>query len=287
MAQVAEALSPSEQWDPMVPRMMTLKSARKETQDTFTMELLYEDGVSEHGFLPGQFNMIGALGVGEVPISISGDPEDPKRLIHTIREVGATTSALRKVRVGRSVTVRGPYGRPWPMEELEGRDVILIAGGIGLAPLRPVIYSIMNHRDRYGRFVVLYGARTPEDILFEKELMSWRAQFDAEIIVTVDRASKEWRGNVGVVTKLVQRAHASPPDAVAMVCGPEIMMRFAVKELLNRGVPSSQIYISMERNMKCGIGLCGHCQLRGEFVCRSGPVYRYEEVEKLLEVREL
>lgn len=271
----------------MAPRLVTLEHMRNETADTFTMELAPPDGIGDFPFLPGQFNMLGVLGVGEVPISISGDPLDSHVLIHTTREVGAVTRALKRLREGSVLTVRGPYGKPWPVAEAEGKDLVLIAGGIGLAPLRPVIYRVMSERQKYGRFLVLYGARTPEDILFAKELSRWRAQFDMELLVTVDRGTASWRGNVGVVTKLVPRAPFDPVDTVAMVCGPEVMMRFGAQELALRGVPPDRIYVSMERNMKCGIGLCGHCQVRGEFVCRTGPVYRYADIAHLLEVREL
>ncbi|MCW5940596.1 MAG: FAD/NAD(P)-binding protein [Fimbriimonadaceae bacterium] len=273
--------------DPMVPRLVTLERTRAETADTFTMELVAPDGVTEFPFLPGQFNMVGALGVGEVPISVSGDPQTPRTIVHTTREVGAVTNALKQLRPGAALTLRGPYGTAWPVEACSGHDVVLIAGGIGLAPLRPVIYEVMRQRARFGRFLVLYGTRSPEDILFAKELSRWRSQFDMELLVTVDRGTEHWRGNVGVVTKLVARAPFEPRETVAMVCGPEVMMRFAVAELRARGVAEPNIHVSLERNMKCGVGLCGHCQLRGEFICRSGPVYSYDRVAPLFEVREL
>ena len=271
----------------MIPTLMSIERHYRETSDTFTIDLMAPDGVGQFHFAPGQFNMIGVLGVGEVPISISGDAGNSKTLIHTIREVGAATRAIRQAPKGALLGVRGPFGTAWPVTEAEGQDVVLVAGGIGLAPLRPVIYHVMHNREKYGQFYVLYGTRTPEDILFLKEIGKWRSNFAVEMMVTVDRGNPSWRGNVGVVTHLVARAGFNPNRTVAMVCGPELMMRFAVQELENRGVPESSIYVSMEKNMKCGIGLCGHCQLRSEFICKDGPVYPLDKIEPLMGIREL
>jgi NAD(P)H-flavin reductase len=231
--------------------------------------------------------MLYVYGVGEVPISISGDPTRPGTLVHTTREVGAVTRAMRRLKAGQTLGVRGPYGRGWPVAEAAGGDLVLITGGIGLAPLRPVIYHALAHREQYGKVVLLYGARTPDDILYRRELEKWRSRFDLEIHLTVDRATGSWRGNVGVVTQLIQRSPFDPSHCLAMICGPEIMMRFTALELEKRGVDPAQIYISMERNMKCGIGLCGHCQLGGSFVCKDGPVYRYDRIGPLLMEREV
>jgi len=194
---------------------------------------------------------------------------------------------MRRLKVGQTIGVRGPYGCGWPVDEAAGRDIVLITGGIGLAPLRPVIYQALANRDQYGKVVVLYGARTPEDILYWRELEKWRSRFDLEIHLTVDRATGSWRGNVGVVTQLIQRSPFDPSNCLAMVCGPEIMMRFTALELEKRGVSLAKIYVSMERNMKCGIGLCGHCQLGGSFVCKDGPVYRYDQIGPMLMQREV
>jgi NAD(P)H-flavin reductase len=271
----------------MLPRLAYVVRKARETADTFTLEAAGTDGVAEFRFEPGQFHMIGLPGVGEVPISISGNPGAPRLLVHTLREVGAVTRALTNLKTNDEFTVRGPFGAAWPVKEAEGKDLVLVAGGIGLAPLRPVIYQVMAQRHLYGRFVLLYGTRSPDDILFRKELSQWRSSFDMDLSIAVDRSTGNWRGNVGVVTRLVPRAPFEPANSIAMVCGPEVMMTFAVEELLQRGVPDSSIYVSLERNMKCGIGLCGHCQLRGEFTCRTGPVYRFDKVSSLLEVREL
>ncbi len=183
--------------------------------------------------------------------------------------------------------MRGPFGSGWPVDEAIGADVVIIAGGVGLAPLRPVIYAILARRERYGRFVIFYGARSPKDILFAKQLERWRSRLDTFVDVTVDRATGAWRGNVGVVTSLIARGGFDPEPAVAMICGPEVMMRYAVNALTDRGVRTNNIYVSMERNMKCAVGFCGHCQFGGSFVCREGPVFRFDKIAELFQVREL
>lgn len=259
---------------------------RKETYDTFSLELEPPNGISELSFAPGQFNMLYVFGVGEVPISISGDPTTPKTLVHTTRAVGTVTKAMRKLKVRDILGVRGPFGSHWPVEEAMGNDVVIVAGGIGLAPLRPVLYWILSQRDKYGKVVLLYGTRSPADILFRRELEKWRARFDLEVELTVDRATSAWRGNVGVVTTLIPRASFDPLSTVAMVCGPEVMMRYSVLELQKRGVESEDIYISMERNMKCGVGFCGHCQFGPTFVCKDGPVFRYDCIKEWFVRRE-
>ena len=231
--------------------------------------------------------MLYAFGVGEVPISISGDPAQPKLLVHTIRAVGAVTRALQKLGKGDVVGVRGPYGRPWPVDHAQGHDLVIVAGGIGLAPLRPAIDHVLQHRALYGRVVLLCGARTPKDVLFEKELRAWRGRFDVDVAVTVDRATSEWQGAVGVVTKLIDRSPFDPQSTMAFVCGPEVMIRFTAIAFAARGVEGSSIYVSMERNMKCGVGLCGHCQFGPHFVCVDGPVFRYDETLPFFGLREV
>lgn len=273
--------------DPMLPRPFEVRRVRHDTRDTFTLELEPADDGVELRFLPGQFNMLYLFGIGEVPISISGDPGAPHRLVHTTRAVGTVTRAMSHLTVGDVVGVCGPFGRPWPLKEAEGNDLVLVAGGIGLAPLRPAIHEVLARREKYGKVVLLYGTRSPADMLYRRELESWRARFDVEVLVTVDRAMEGWRGSVGVVTPLVRRAPFDPLDAVAFLCGPEIMMRFTIEELQKRGVPSERIYLSMERNMKCGIGLCGHCQYGPTFICKDGPVYRYDQVVDLFIRREV
>jgi len=271
----------------MVPERFRVERVRRETRDTFTLELVPADRDKRISFRPGQFNMLYVFGVGEVPISISGDPASPSCYVHTTRSVGLVTNALGRLRPGDGLGLRGPYGSHWPDTDDSGRDVVVVAGGIGLAPLRPVVYRLMAERDRYRRVVLLYGARSPEEILYRRELEGWRGQLDLEVHVTVDRGSARWRGNVGVVTSLLARAPFEPSRTLAMLCGPEVMMRYAVMELQKRGVPAERIYVSLERNMKCGLGHCGHCQYGPMFVCKDGPVFRFDHVEALFDRGEI
>jgi len=264
--------------DAMIPRPFHIQRVRKETADTFTLELISGEDGESGGFAPGQFNMLYVFGVGEVPISVSSDPRDRSTLKHTIRAVGTVSKALQQLRKGDTVGVRGPFGSSWPVEEARGRDCVIVAGGIGLAPLRSALYFLLASRESYQKIVLLYGARTPDDILYRPELERWRSQFDLDVQVTVDRAGHDWRGPVGVVPALVRRAGFDPAKTTAMVCGPEVMIRFTVRELESRGVDHRQIYISMERNMKCAIGFCGHCQFGPTFICKDGPVFRYDRV---------
>ncbi len=273
--------------DPMVPCLYAVQRARQETQDTFTLALTPRNGHRPQPFAPGQFNMLYLFGAGEVPISISGDPGHPQILVHTTRVVGTVTKAMRQLGVGDTLGVRGPFGKAWPVEEAFGSDLVIVAGGIGLAPLRPVLYQVLSQREKFGKVVLLYGTRSPEDILYRRELERWRASFELDVHVTVDRAVGRWRGNVGVVTTLIPRAPFDPLSTLAMVCGPEVMMRFTLMELVKRGVTREHIYLSMERNMKCGIGLCGHCQYGPTFVCKDGPVFRYDQIEPFFGKREL
>jgi len=268
---------------PYVPAAMAISRAVRELADVFTWTFEVPSGFA---FKPGQFNMLYVHGVGEVAISISGDPATPEHLMHTIRAVGTVTRVMEQLGEGDVMGVRGPYGSAWPIDEAKGRDVLVIAGGLGLAPLRPAILRVIAHRADYGRVTILYGARTPADLLYRQELERWRGRFDLRVEAIVDRAGRDWFGPVGMVTRLFDGVPIDPGDAVFM-CGPEIMMRFAVRELEKRGVPRDAIWISMERSMKCGIGLCGHCQLAGSFVCKDGPVYRFDRIAPYLTVREL
>jgi len=265
--------------DAFRPYRCRVVGRQQENDDTFTVELRPVSARRHAAFAPGQFNMLYIFGVGEIPISISGDPAEPDRLLHTTRAVGVVTRAMAKLREGDVIGVRGPFGVPWPLETLTGKDIVIIAGGIGLAPLRPALYYLVAHRKEYERVVLLYGARTPEDLLYRNELERWRARFDLEVYVTVDRATGDWRGNVGVVTSLIPRAPFEPRNAAALICGPEIMMRYAVQALQKRGIDATQTWLSLERNMKCGVGMCGHCQFGPHIVCRDGPVFRMDQIE--------
>lgn len=272
---------------PMVPQPWQIQRVRQETGDTFTMELGPLNGSEGLSFAAGQFNMLYVFGVGEVPISISGDPDKSGPLIHTTRAVGVVTNAMRKLKRQDVLGVRGPFGSPWPLQEAEGSDVVMVAGGLGLAPLRPAIYQMLAHRKRYGRVLLLYGARTPADLLYHNQLKQWAARADLETFVTVDHATEEWTGDVGVVTKFIPRAAFDPLDTVALVCGPEIMMLFTLLELQKRGVTDDRIVVSMERNMKCALGFCGHCQYGPTFVCKDGPVFNYSHIQHWFTKREV
>jgi NAD(P)H-flavin reductase len=265
--------------NPMLAEPYALRRMQQETYDTFTFELEPKNKGRAFSFAPGQFNMLYVFGVGEVPISISGDPAKSETLVHTTRAVGTVTNAMWKLRNGDTLGVRGPYGTGWPLEEAKGKDVVIVTGGLGLPPLRPSLYQLLSQKQEYGKLVLLYGARTPEDIVYGQEIEQWRKRSDLAVDVTVDRATGQWRGNVGVVTTLIPKATFDPANTIAMVCGPEIMMRFTIAELQRRGIPDKSIYFSMERNMKCGFGFCGHCQFGPFFVCKDGPVFRYDRLK--------
>jgi NAD(P)H-flavin reductase len=271
----------------MLPREYRVEKRVKETPDTFTLTLAPLSEGGDVAFAPGQFNMLTAFGVGEVPISISGDPARALPLIHTVRAVGAVTKGICRLKRGDVLGVRGPFGAAWPITEAAGNDMLIIAGGLGLAPLRPAIYQIFHNRAAYGNVEIIYGARTPQDMLYLQELHQWRGRFDSRMHVTVDAGGPDWRGNVGVVTNIIPRARFDPYHTTALICGPGVMMRFVVQDLLKRGVKEENIFISMERTMKCGIGFCGHCQLGPVFICKDGPVFSYGRLKEWFEKREV
>lgn len=273
--------------DPILSQPYRVRAVAKETPDTFTLSLTPDAGSNDTSFQPGQFSMLWVFGVGELPISISGQPWQRDRLMYTVRSVGQATHALVSQRVGTGIGVRGPFGRGWPIEAARGHDVIVIAGGIGLAPLRPVIYHVLRNRKQYRRLVILYGSRSPRDLLYRKELASWARQPDTQVLVTVDYGGLSWRGHVGVVTTLFRYARLQTGGSIAMVCGPEIMMRFVTRELEAHGLKREDIYLSMERNMKCAVGFCGHCQWGPYFICKDGPIFSYEYIRPLLDKYEL
>ena len=270
---------------PMVPERFEVISRRQDTADTWTLELARSSG-DPLAFAPGQFTMLSAGGGGEVPISISGDPDRPERLVHTVRAVGLATEAICASEPGRVLAARGPFGEPWPVEQVsEGAEVVIAAGGIGLAPLRPAIYHLMRHRKDYGRVHLLYGSRTPGDLLYSHEYDTWR-DHDIEVTTTVDIGDGDWRGNIGVVPVLFYRLRLNAAKTHVLTCGPEIMIRFVVFEALARKIAPERIHLSMERNMNCAIGQCGHCQIGPVFVCKDGPVFTYERLRPYLHVEE-
>lgn len=271
---------PAADADPMRPRLARLRSLRWETADTATLELDPEpDQPPAHR--PGQFNMLYAFGVGEVPISIATGGTGQRGLVHTVRSVGQVTQALTALAPGQPLGVRGPFGSGWPLEACAGRDVLVVAGGIGLAPLYGAIEAVLAAPERYGRLALLIGGRSPDTLIYRDELAAWSASDALQLEVTVDHAGPGWTGHVGVVTQLLRRARIDPANTVALLCGPEVMMRFAAAGLRDLGLPDARVHVSMERNMKCAIGHCGHCQLGPKYICKDGPVFPWPEVAAL------
>lgn len=271
--------------DALVPRPWIVRRVSRETADTVTLEIETCDGPLAESFAPGQFMMLYVFGIGEAPISVAG-VEPPHRLLHTVRDVGAVTHALCGLGPGATLGARGPFGSHWPIDEHKGRDIVFAAGGIGLAPLRPVIERVVDRRDEFDDVVLLYGARAPDQLLYTREFERWQAD-GVQVEVTVDSADQTWQGHVGVVTTLIRHARFQVQEAAAFLCGPEIMMRFMAQELLGRGVAPERTFLSLERNMKCAIGMCGRCQLGPEFVCRDGPVFDWPRLERLIAIPEL
>jgi NAD(P)H-flavin reductase len=277
---------------PLTPVPYRVVERRGETEDVVTLELEPVNG-PPLTFRPGQFNMVTSFGVGEVALSVSSAPGDRAPLAHTVRDVGATTHALCQTPVGGVVGIRGPFGTHWGVDGLEGTDVVVVAGGIGVAPLRGVVEQLVGSgppeggrpapvgtprtTDRVCKLTVLIGARRPEQLIFADDIGRWRAS-GATVEVTVDVAGSSWEGHVGVVTTLIASASFDASEAVALVCGPEVMMRYCARALLEIGVVPERIHLSLERNMQCGVGICGHCQLGPLLLCRDGPVVRYNDV---------
>lgn len=271
----------------MMPSPWRVAERWDETADTFTIALEPSRPGEPPGFEPGQFNMLYAFGAGESAISISGDPSLPGRRLHTVRKVGTVTSALARLRPGDEVGLRGPFGTSWPMAGLKGRDLVFVAGGIGLAPLRPAIYHALRFRADYGSIRILVGARSPADLLYAAELENWQGIPGVFREVTVDRGTAAWNGHVGVVTKLIPPLPLDPGNSAALICGPEIMMRYTATALREKGLPAAAIHITMERNMKCAVAHCGHCQIGPHFICQEGPVYPLDRIAFWLTQREV
>jgi NAD(P)H-flavin reductase len=267
-----------------VPANYRVAGRREETHDTVSLTL-EPAGAPIGGVRPGQFTMLYAFGIGEVPVSVSGLDGSPL-LIQTIRAVGAVTTALCTARIGQSVGVRGPFGTTWDEASAAGHDLLIVAGGIGLAPLRPPLLAALRQRQRYRRVIVLIGARSPAELIFATELAGWQEK-GAEVDVTVDKADASWPGNVGVVTQLIGRAEIDAARTTALICGPEVMMRLTARSLQAAGIPAARIRVSLERNMQCGVAECGHCQLGPLLLCRDGPVVSYAVAEPLMTIREL
>ena len=264
----------------------TVRAVTAEAPAVVTYDLAFDGPATGYAFRPGQFNMLYLPGVGEVAISVSSDPGEPGLLRHTIRVVGGVTRALARLGPGDRLGVRGPFGTAWPVDDFRGRDVVVAAGGLGLAPLRPAIYHLIRHRADYGRVAVLYGARTPADLLYADEYAAWRAA-GIDVRVTVDVGSAAWTGAIGFVTTPLASLPLDPARTGVFTCGPEVMMRFIAAGAAGRGVPANRVFVSLERNMNCAVGLCGHCQFGPAFVCTDGPVFPFDRVRGLMLVENL
>ena len=266
---------------------VTVRKVTWETDDTFTLQIDLGALGETFTFLPGQFNMLYVFGLGEAAISISSDASAQGTLAHTIHRVGTVTTGLAQVKRGDVIGLRGPFGTSWPVTAARGKDVCIVAGGIGLAPLRPVMYAMLRERTAFERIILLYGARSPLDLLYRVELEEWAKEHNVEVLVTVDRGDSSWKGYIGVVTTLFSYLKLDARATVGFVCGPETMMKYTIDEMERRGLAEDQIYLSMERNMKCAVGFCGHCQYGPEFICKDGPVFPLPRIRHLLDRKEL
>ena len=262
-----------------VPSPARIAKVRQLTamEKLFTVELSQGQSL---GHKPGQFVEVSLLGIGEAPISISSSPSRSNGTFELcVRKVGDVTTAIHNLGEGATIGVRGPFGTGFPLDKFKGRDILVAAGGLSLAPVRSVIHQVFDERGSYGRFIILYGAKTPSDLLFTDELEQWAKRDDVEVLVTVDRGDANWKGNVGVITTLFPKISINPRNTIAITEGPPVMYRFVLMELLGKGIPEGQIWLSLERRMKCGVGKCGHCQINGLYCCQQGPSFSYAQIK--------
>jgi len=264
-----------------------LKKAKiLQTKKLTANEMLFETALADGEVLdhePGQFVMVSLLGIGEVPISVCSSPSKRSSFELCVRAVGKVTRSLHKLKAGDEIGIRGPYGKGFPIRILEGNDLLLIAGGLGLAPLRSLITYVLDNRRDFGKVHLLFGCKEPKEMLFSDELEKWNERTDLHYACTVDRAAPEWAGNVGVITTLIPGVDIEPARTFAAVVGPPVMYNFVIKELISKGIPARQILLSFERNMKCGNGKCGRCQIQNLYCCQDGPVFNYEKIKNLSE----
>ncbi|MBN1661636.1 MAG: FAD/NAD(P)-binding protein [Anaerolineae bacterium] len=265
---------------PTLARLQKVESMT-ELEKLFLFEL--PDGRSL-GNEPGQFVEVSLFGIGEAPISISSSPSRSNGSFELcVRRAGDLTNAMHALEPGATLGIRGPFGNPFPIAAMKGKDILFAAGGLGLAPLRSLINEVLDQRGSFGRVIILYGTKRPAEILFKDELLEWAERDDVEFHMTIDRGDDTWHGHVGVITTLFPKISLSPRNTVAATCGPPVMYRFVLMELLGKGIPETQIYLSLERRMKCGVGKCGHCQINGLYCCQDGPVFRYSDIKGLEE----
>lgn len=267
---------------PYLPKWAEISRIEKLTESEKLFQLRLSNG-KPLGHQPGQFVEVSVMGIGEAPISISSPPINDNSFELAVRKVGNLTNAMHRLGVGDKLGIRGPFGTNFPTEEAKGKDVLFVAGGIGLVPLRSFIKFVLEHRKDYGEVTILFGARNPSEQLFLTELAEWRGRKDIRYLETVDRADATWKGNVGVITTLFSKVHVDPSKTICVVVGPPVMYRFVIMEAKAKGIPDTQIFLSLERRMKCGLGKCGHCQINKIYVCQDGPVLRYSDIFDLEE----
>jgi sulfite reductase subunit B len=267
------------------PNIGKIKKIKKETKDIKTFQIKLENNLLKENFYfqPGEFALISVFGIGEAPFSFSSSPFNRKYFEISVRKVGNATNALFNLKEGDFVGVRGPYGKGYPMDEFEGKNIILISGGCGLAPLKSVVEYVLDKRNNYGKITLLYGVKTPNDILYKREMVYWKKKKDFKIYLTVDKGTKNWKGEIGVVTKLINKIK-NFKNSVVCICGPPIMMKFTIQSLKEKKVEEENIFVSLERKMQCGLGLCCHCNINDIYVCKDGPVFRYCDIKNLSEL---
>lgn len=270
-----------------VPHESEIIERIQESSSIYTLRLRFTEPAvhTSYGFAPGQFNMLYLYGVGEVPISIVSDPEDDHLFDHTIRSVGRVTRALANLQQGDRLGVRGPFGRGWPMAQAEDRDVVIVTGGLGCAPVMSVINYVLRRRERFRRLVIIQGVKHADDLIWRERYQAWAKLPDTQVFVAADKAGPGWPFREGLVTELLGDAQLDPHNSTVMMCGPQGMMQAVGRDLLSRGFAERDLWLSMERNMQCGHGVCGHCQMGEKFVCKDGPVFSYEEIKHLLAAR--
>ena len=276
---ITEEITRTSIYLPQLAELIKVKSMG-EREKLFEFKL---QDAKELGHKPGQFVEISLLGIGEMPVSVSSSPTKENSFEITVRNVGNVSNALHNLREGATVGIRGPFGKGFPLESLKGKDILIVAGGIGLFPHRSLIHYILDKRDEFGRLIILLGCRTPRERMFVNELDQWQKRQDVEFLETVDRCDEEWTGNVGMITTLFSKVTVAPQNTFAIVVGPPVMYKFVVAECKKKGLRDEQILLSLERRMKCGVGKCGHCQINGVYVCQEGPVFTYAEILKLRE----
>lgn len=268
-----------------LPEIANIVGVADETPDTKTFALRFRDSKSgkDFHFLPGQFVELSVFGYGEAPFCIASSPTRPKTLETTVRRTGQLTDALHKLGDNQEVGIRGPFGNGFDVEAARGMNLLFVAGGIGLPPLRSLIWNVLDERESFGRVTILYGARTPRDLVYKDELKSWAKRTDVELQMTVDVADESWKESVGVVTVLFDKERFQPDSTLAYVCGPPVMIRFVIRELLKRGFKEEAVISTLERMMQCGVGKCNHCAIGHRYVCRDGPVFNYAQIRELVE----